>query len=52
MKIRKFFDFKKSFFVVNRKMLVIEKKSVLFYEFLLFYGNCLLLVGEKNDVLD
>ena len=38
-----------SFFVENKKMLVGKKKSVPFYEFLLFYGNCLLLIRKKND---
>ena len=37
------------FFVENKKMLVGKKKSVPFYEFLLFCGNCLSLIRKKND---
>ena len=36
-------------FVENKKMLVGKKKSVPFYEFLLFCGNCLSLIRKKND---
>ena len=39
---------KVSFFVMNRKVLVIEKKSVLFYEFLSSYGNRLLSLRKNK----